>query len=170
VNLDEVPPRGVDEEDFGKNLHSFCDENSSNGECDSPIPYRHGVSHLEALSMDEARKQKEAFMACSIQRHIEEPHLMDMDEDYPLEAQPSPYEHFENKTHEEYLKEDDWVEVFHERKREIDALFIEFQRNHSFELGAEIRNKIEENNTLLNFIQKRDYLVTTLKEDVSTLY
>jgi len=78
MNLDEVSSH--DKKEFDKNLKS---------ECDSPIPYIHGVSYLESLNMDEPRKH-EAFVACNIHDHIEEPTHMDMDEDDP---QPSPYKH-----------------------------------------------------------------------------
>jgi hypothetical protein len=48
----------------------------------------------------------------------------------------------------------DWIGAFHERKREIENLFLMFQRNPSLELGAEITQKIEENNAFLNLIEK----------------
>jgi hypothetical protein len=71
VNLDEVSPHGIDEEDFDKNLER---------ECDSHIPYRCGVSYMKSLSMDEARKQKVSSMAHNIED--QEPPLMDIYEEY----------------------------------------------------------------------------------------
>jgi hypothetical protein len=49
----------------------------------------------------------------------------------------------------------------------IVILFCHFQRKPSYELGIEINIKIEENNAMLELIQKQEYL--TLEENVSTL-
>jgi hypothetical protein len=49
---------------------------------------------------------------------------------------------------------DELRELFHEGKKVIDILFHNFQRNPSYELGAEINLKIEENNALLELIKK----------------
>jgi len=51
MDLDKVASH--DEEYFNENL-----ENERNvDESDSPIPYRRGVSYLEALSMDDVKNQ-----------------------------------------------------------------------------------------------------------------
>lgn len=76
------------------------------------------------------------------------------------EEQLSPCEDLEIQNYEEDLEEeqlDDWIEALHERKRVIDDLFLEFQRNPSHDLGVEISNKIEENNVILNLIEERIY-------------
>jgi hypothetical protein len=64
---------------------------------------------------------------------------------------------------------DYWIEVFRERKREIDDLFLVLQRSPSLELGAEMSKKIAENNALLNSLEKQESIITTHEQDVSTL-
>jgi hypothetical protein len=107
---------------------------------------------------------------------IEETLTLSIDEDQEYERnmdEVSFHDNFEDISKEKVSTQeermgclDELIELFHERKRVIDILFCNFQRNPSYELGAEISIKMEENNALLELIKKQEYL--TLEENVST--
>ena len=73
---------------------------------------------------------------------------MDEDSSYDSLEEKSLKEHIEGLTYEQYIKEEmivcleDWIDVSHERKREIEDFFHMFQINISLDLGAEISKKI----------------------------